>query len=159
MWESQVLLTDGQVVFPRVFRFSPSFDEWSARYKWNILERAVKTKWKKKKQQKKLSPPAQVSWQSNCQHNKFCHCIECRYKEGDYITGWDCFQKLKQASALGLRIGDTTRHFVCTSYMSHCLVRNTSNDKLHNKWFPGKIRKKKKCMGKYSLELCVYLYS
>ena len=33
MWESQVLLTDGQVVFPRVLRFSPTFDERSARYK------------------------------------------------------------------------------------------------------------------------------
>ena len=42
MWESQVLLTDGQVVFLRVLRFSPTFDERSARYKWNILERAVK---------------------------------------------------------------------------------------------------------------------
>ena len=30
MWESQVLLTDGQVVFPRVLRFSPTFDERSA---------------------------------------------------------------------------------------------------------------------------------
>ena len=44
MWESQVLLTDGQVVFPQVLRFSPTFDERSARYKWNILERAVKPK-------------------------------------------------------------------------------------------------------------------
>ena len=49
MWESQVLLTDGQVVFLRVLRFSPTFDERSARYKWNILERAVKPKSKKKK--------------------------------------------------------------------------------------------------------------
>ena len=49
MWESQVLLMDGQVVFPRVLWFSLTFDEWSARYKWNILERAVKSKWKKKK--------------------------------------------------------------------------------------------------------------
>ena len=32
-WESQVLLTDGQVVFLRVLRFSPTFDERSARYK------------------------------------------------------------------------------------------------------------------------------
>ena len=48
MWESQVLLTDGQVVFLRVLRFSPTFDERSARYKWNILERAVKPKSKKK---------------------------------------------------------------------------------------------------------------
>ena len=44
MWESQVLLTDGQVVFLRVLRFSPTFDERSARYKWNSLERAVKPK-------------------------------------------------------------------------------------------------------------------
>ena len=29
--------------------FSPTFDEWSARYKWNIGERAVKPKSKKKK--------------------------------------------------------------------------------------------------------------
>ena len=49
MWESQVLLTDGQVVFLRVLRFSPTFDERSAPYKWNILERAVKPKSKKKK--------------------------------------------------------------------------------------------------------------
>ena len=33
MWESQVLLTDGQVVFLRVLQFSPTFDERSARYK------------------------------------------------------------------------------------------------------------------------------
>ena len=33
MWESQVLLTDGQVVFLRVLRFSPTFDERSARHK------------------------------------------------------------------------------------------------------------------------------
>ena len=49
MWEGQVLLTDGQVVFLRVFRFSSTFDERSARYKWNILEWAVKPKSKKKK--------------------------------------------------------------------------------------------------------------
>ena len=49
MWESQVLLMDGQVVFLRVLRFSPTFDERSARYKWNILERALKPKSKKKK--------------------------------------------------------------------------------------------------------------
>ena len=42
IWESQVLLTDGLVVFPRVLRFSPTFEVWSARYKWNILERAIK---------------------------------------------------------------------------------------------------------------------
>ena len=53
MWESQVLLTDGQVVFLRVLRFSPTFDERSARYKWNILERAVKPKSKKKEKKKK----------------------------------------------------------------------------------------------------------
>ena len=44
MWESQVLLTDGQVVFPQVFEFSPTFDEWSARYKWNIFETQIKKK-------------------------------------------------------------------------------------------------------------------
>ena len=33
MWESQVLLTDGQVVFHRVLQSSPIFDERSARYK------------------------------------------------------------------------------------------------------------------------------
>ena len=44
MWESQVLLTDGQVVFPRVLQFLPTFDEQSAQYKWNILERAIKPK-------------------------------------------------------------------------------------------------------------------
>ena len=48
VWENQVLLTDGQVVFPRVLQFSPTFDEQSARYKWNIFERAVKPKLKKK---------------------------------------------------------------------------------------------------------------
>ena len=71
MWESQVLLTDGQVVFLRVLRFSPTFDERSARYKWNILERAVKPKSKKKKKKKDrsamsgrktLSPPGPVSY-------------------------------------------------------------------------------------------------
>ena len=41
MWESQVLLTDGQVVFPQVLQFSPTF-EWSAQYKWNLLERVTK---------------------------------------------------------------------------------------------------------------------
>ena len=25
---------------------------------------------------------AKVSWQSNCHYNKYCRCIECRYKEG-----------------------------------------------------------------------------
>ena len=53
MWESLALLTDGQVGFPRVLWFSPTFDERSARYKWNILERAVKPKSKKKKKKKK----------------------------------------------------------------------------------------------------------
>ena len=33
MWESQVLVKDSQVVFPLVLRFSPTFDERSARYK------------------------------------------------------------------------------------------------------------------------------
>ena len=47
MWESQVLLMDGQVVFLRVLQFSPTFDELSA----HILERAVKPKSKKKKSQ------------------------------------------------------------------------------------------------------------
>ena len=47
-WESQVLLTDGQVVFLQVLWFSPTFDEQSARYKWNILERAIKPERKKK---------------------------------------------------------------------------------------------------------------
>ena len=45
----KVLLTDGQVFFPLVHRFSLTFDERSARYKGNILERAVKPKSKKKK--------------------------------------------------------------------------------------------------------------
>ena len=27
-----------------------------------------------------------VSWQSNCHYNEFCHCIECRYKEGCLYT-------------------------------------------------------------------------
>ena len=40
--------SSGQAVF---LRFSPTFDERSARYKWNILERAVKPKSKKKKNQ------------------------------------------------------------------------------------------------------------
>ena len=47
-----ILLVDGQVVFLRVLRFSPTFDERSAQYKWNILERAVKPKSKKKKKKK-----------------------------------------------------------------------------------------------------------
>ena len=41
----------GQVVFPWVLRFSPTFDEQSAQYKWNIL---VKPKSKKKKKKKKM---------------------------------------------------------------------------------------------------------
>ena len=60
MWESQVLLTDGQVVFLRVLRFSPTFDERSARYKRNILERAVKPKSKKKK--KNQPPPRSATF-------------------------------------------------------------------------------------------------
>ena len=32
-WESQVLLTDGQVVFPQVLQFSPTFDEQLTGYK------------------------------------------------------------------------------------------------------------------------------
>ena len=39
---------DDRVVFPRVLRILPTFDEWLAQYKWNILERAVKPKSKKK---------------------------------------------------------------------------------------------------------------
>ena len=41
------------VFFSQVHRFSPTFDERSARYRWNILERAVKPKSKKKKKKKK----------------------------------------------------------------------------------------------------------
>ena len=45
MWENQALLTDGQVVFPWILQFFlPTFDERLARYKQNILERAVKPK-------------------------------------------------------------------------------------------------------------------
>ena len=44
MWESQALLTDGQVVFPWILRFSATFDEQLVQYKQNILERAVKPK-------------------------------------------------------------------------------------------------------------------
>ena len=44
MWESQALLKDGQVVFPWILRFLPTFDERLARYKPNIIERAVKPK-------------------------------------------------------------------------------------------------------------------
>ena len=42
---------DGQVVFPRVLQFSPTFDEQSARYKWNI-----KKKQKKKNLLKSVNP-------------------------------------------------------------------------------------------------------
>ena len=38
IWESQVLLTDGQVVFTRVLQFSPTFDERSARCKDIVLK-------------------------------------------------------------------------------------------------------------------------
>ena len=63
MWESQVLLTDGQVVFPRVLWFLPTFDEQSVQYKWNILERAaVKPKSKKKKKKKNSRPLSEVTW-------------------------------------------------------------------------------------------------
>ena len=65
MWESRVLLTDGQVVFPRVLRFSPTFDERSARYKWNILERDIKPKSKKKKKKKKSSKHAHTFIQAS----------------------------------------------------------------------------------------------
>ena len=44
MWESQALLKDGQVVFPWILPFFPTFDERLARYKPNIIERAVKPK-------------------------------------------------------------------------------------------------------------------
>ena len=53
MWESQVLLTDGQVVFLGILWFAPTFDEQSAQYKWNIFEKVVKPKSKKKKKKKK----------------------------------------------------------------------------------------------------------
>ena len=73
MWESQVLLTDGQVVFLRVLRFSPTFDERSARYKWNILERAVKPKSKKKKKKKKKCQNLQISGKNKkIFQNVFC---------------------------------------------------------------------------------------
>ena len=56
MWESQILLIDGEVVFPQFLQFLPAFNEWLARYKWNILERdkwnilerAIKSESKKK---------------------------------------------------------------------------------------------------------------
>ena len=38
MWESQALHMYGQVVFPRVLWFSPTFDERSARYEWNTVD-------------------------------------------------------------------------------------------------------------------------
>ena len=54
MWESQVLLTDGQVVFLRALRFSPTFDERSARYvKYSWKGRKTQIKKKKKKKKKK----------------------------------------------------------------------------------------------------------
>ena len=40
------------LLFTRVLRFLPTFDERSSRYKWNIFERAVKPKSKKKKKKK-----------------------------------------------------------------------------------------------------------
>ena len=51
-WESQVLLLDGQVVFHQFLQFWSTFDERSAQYKWNILERAIKPKSKKKKKKR-----------------------------------------------------------------------------------------------------------
>ena len=45
MWESQVLLMDGQVVFHRVLCFFPPFDKRSTQYRWNICVRAVKSKY------------------------------------------------------------------------------------------------------------------
>ena len=71
MWESQVLLTDGQVFFPRVLRFSPTFDERSARYKWNILERAVKPKSKKKKKKKKTTTKNKKKEKTNVSKDGF----------------------------------------------------------------------------------------
>ena len=49
IWESQVLLTDGLLVFLWVIRILSTFDEQSAGYKWNILETKLKKKTKKKK--------------------------------------------------------------------------------------------------------------
>ena len=47
MWESQMLLTDGKVVFPWVLQFLPTFYEWQmARYKYSWKGR--KTQIKKK---------------------------------------------------------------------------------------------------------------
>ena len=49
MWESQVLLTDDQVVFfPRILRFSPIFDERSVDISEIILKGPKNPKQKKK---------------------------------------------------------------------------------------------------------------
>ena len=74
------VLTDGQVVFLRVLRFSPTFDERSARYKWNILERAVKPKSKKKKKKKKSQE--WDSLESLCRHLILLYTIVIQ--EGDF---------------------------------------------------------------------------
>ena len=60
MWESQVLLTDGQVFFPQVLGFSLTFDEWPARYKWNIRKKGIKTQIKKKR-----DGPVSLTWLPN----------------------------------------------------------------------------------------------
>ena len=43
------------VGFPRALQLSPTFDERSARYKWNILERAVKPKSNNNNNNKKIT--------------------------------------------------------------------------------------------------------
>ena len=77
------MLTDGQDAFPRVLRFSPTFDERSARYKWNIFKKAVtpppsppprknKTKKKKKKQKKKKKTKKKNNKKTNKQKTSAC---------------------------------------------------------------------------------------
>ena len=58
---------DGQVVFPWFLRFSPTFDDLSAWYKWNILESAVNPKSKKKNPHVAPMPPTKF-WLSLTYH-------------------------------------------------------------------------------------------
>ena len=111
MWESQVLLTDCQVVFLRVLRFSPTFDERSARYKWNILERAVKPKSKKKK--KKLT--LMVFWKDCFEKVN----LKKKKKKNPQMTRkhgkWPSMQSVKDQSIINT-IGPGHEKRVCMRY-------------------------------------------
>ena len=106
MWESQVLLTDGQVVFLQVLRFSPTFDELSARYKWNILERAVKPKSKKKK-----NWPVTLTYIS-CSSDFYTFYVNIPLSLGCMIRKVSAEDIAIRGNGTGLEYMCPTRHFV-----------------------------------------------